>query len=152
MSESEIWQIIQTGNEISVMRIQVFITITVGVLVISSLRAVSLNRPMLAVLLVIYVVFGYVNFYMTIAEMRILESGIELLRSMQASPQGISPMGQALVRFAGKPSAGLLLPVLQASYWTVTVATVTYSLWRCLRREGGPGTGPPVPRPVSTEP
>ena len=33
MSESEIWQIIQSGNEISVMRTEVFITITVGVLV-----------------------------------------------------------------------------------------------------------------------
>ena len=33
MTESEIWQIIQTGNEISVLRTELFITITVGVLI-----------------------------------------------------------------------------------------------------------------------
>ena len=51
MGESEIWQIIQSGNEISVMRIEVFITITVGVLVISSIQLIRLNVAHLSILL-----------------------------------------------------------------------------------------------------
>jgi hypothetical protein len=43
MNEEDIWQVIQTGNEISVMRIEAVITITVGVLVISTLNAIRLN-------------------------------------------------------------------------------------------------------------
>ena len=71
MSESEIWQIMQSGNEISVMRIDVFITITVGVLIISSVNIIKLNIALLAILLSSYLVFGYINFSMTMSEMHI---------------------------------------------------------------------------------
>lgn len=43
MSEGEIWQVIHTGNEISVIRVQAFITITVGVLLNSSIQFIRLK-------------------------------------------------------------------------------------------------------------
>ena len=46
MTESEIWEIIQSGNEISVMRTELFITITIGVLLISTLPAIRLSRSL----------------------------------------------------------------------------------------------------------
>jgi len=135
MSESEIWQIIQTGNEISVMRTEVFITITVGVLIISSLRAITLTKPLLVLLLVIYITFGYLNFTMLVGEMEILFRGMEQLRSMRESSKPLSPMGHFLADQISTPSAALVIPGLHVAYWSVSLGTVAYSIWRYIVRD-----------------
>ena len=130
MSESEIWQIIQAGNEVSVMRIEVFITITVGVLIISSLQAIKLNIALLCILLGTYFVFGFVNFYMALGEMEILMSGIQQIHSMVESGQKVSFMGKYLAMHVDSPLGVSLMPVMQVTYWTVSTATIIYSIWR----------------------
>lgn len=135
MAESEIWQIIQTANEISVMRIEVFITITVGVLIISSIQAIRLSIFLLCILLVTYLVFGYINFGMTVGEMEILLSGIQEIHSMIESGQDVSLMGQYLATHVDSPLGVLIIPILHVSYWAVSVATITYSIWRYVRQE-----------------
>jgi hypothetical protein len=135
VAESEIWQIIQTANEISVMRIEVFITITVGVLIISSIQAIRLSIFLLCILLVTYLVFGYINFGMTVGEMEILLSGIQEIHSMIESGQDVSLMGQYLATHVDSPLGVLIIPILHISYWAVSVATITYSIWRYVRQE-----------------
>ena len=71
------------------MRIQVFITITVGVLVISSINVVRLNAALLCILLSSYLLFGYLNFSMTMAEMDILAAGMSQIRSMVAENKDV---------------------------------------------------------------
>ena len=135
MAESEIWQIIQTANEISVMRIEVFITITVGVLIISSIQAIRLNIFLLCILLGTYLVFGYINFGMTVGEMEILLSGIQEIHSMVESEQDVSLMGQYLATHVDSPLGVSIIPILHVSYWAVSLATITYSIWRYVRQE-----------------
>jgi hypothetical protein len=134
MTESEIWQIIQTGNEISVMRIEVFITITVGVLIIASVNAIRLNIALLSILLSSYFVFGYINFSMTMTEMNILFAGISQIHSMVADNKDVSFMGHYLAEQLESPTAVAIIPVMHVSYWVVTIATIMYSIWRYLRQ------------------
>lgn len=134
VSESEIWQIIQTGNEISVMRIELFITITVGVLIISSIPAIRLNLALLVLMCSIYLVFGYVNYSMTMSEMDILTQGITQLNDMVKAGEEVSYMGRYLATYAESPFSQALLPLMHASYWVTSVATVSYAIWRYLRR------------------
>jgi hypothetical protein len=134
MSESEIWQIIQTGNEISVMRIEVFITITIGVLIISSVNMIRLNVALLCILLSSYFVFGYINFSMTMSEMDILVAGMTQIHSMVAEGKDVSLMGRHLAGQLDSPTAGALLPALRISYWGVTASTISYAVWRYLRQ------------------
>ena len=130
MSESEIWQIIQTGNEISVMRTEVFITITVGVLIISTIEAIKLTWPLLLILLVTYVVFGYVNFAMLVGEMEILVAGISQMNDLGAADIELSLMGKFLASQLATPLATSLIPALHLAHWTVTGGTVAYAIWR----------------------
>ena len=134
MSESEIWQIIQAGNEISVMRIEVFITITVGVLIISSVNMIRLNVALLCILLSTYFVFGYINFDMTMSEMDILLVGMTQIHSMVAEGKDVSLMGHYLAGELDSPTAGALLPAMHISYWGVTASTIGYAIWRYLRQ------------------
>lgn len=134
MTEAEIWQVIQTGNEISVMRVEVFITITAGVLIVSSVNAIRLNVALLCILLGSYFVFGYINFFMTIGEMEILLAGISQLHSMVADGKDVSLMGHYLAGGFESPNIVVLIPAMQVSYWVVTLATVMYSIWRYLRQ------------------
>jgi hypothetical protein len=134
MTESEIWQIIQTGNEISVMRIEVFTTITAAVLIVSSIKAIRLNIGLLCILLSSYVVFGYINFSMIINEMEILGRGMIQLRTMVVEGKDVSLMGQYLAKLTEFPMFGATIPAIQASYWAVTVSTVAYSIWRYVRQ------------------
>jgi hypothetical protein len=135
MTESEVWQIIQTGNEISVMRTEVFITITVGVLIISSLRAITLSKSLLLLLLSTYLVFGYINFTMLIGEMEILSLGMEFLRSMRDASLEVSPMGLFLADEVDSPRSAILIPALQIAYWSVSMGTVAYSVWKYISQE-----------------
>ena len=130
MTESEIWQIIQAGNEISVMRTEVFITITVGVLIISTIDVIKLSWPLLLILLGTYLIFGYINFSMLIAEMEILVSGINQLHAMGNSGIELSFMGQYLASQSETPLSALLIPILRSAYWIVTLGTITYAIWR----------------------
>jgi hypothetical protein len=134
MTESEIWQIIQTGNEISVMRIQVFLSITVGVLIVSSVNGIRLNVALLSILLGSYLVFGYINFSMTVGEMDILLAGMTQIQSMVAGDKDISLMGRYLAEQLKSPLGFAIIPVMHISYWTVTLSTMTYSIWRYLRQ------------------
>jgi hypothetical protein len=134
MSESEIWQIIQTGNEISVMRIEVFITITVGVLIISSVDMIRLNVALLCILLSSYFVFGYINFSMTMSEMDILGAGMTQLHSMVAEGKDVSLMGRYLADQLDSPTTAAFLPAMHISYWGVTASTISYAIWRYLRQ------------------
>ena len=134
MTESEIWQIIQTGNEISVMRIQVFITITVGVLVISSINFVRLNAALLSILLSSYFVFGYLNFSMTMSEMEILTAGMAQIQSMVAENKDVSLMGQYLASQLDTLTATALMPAMHVTYWSVTISTMIYAIWRYRRQ------------------
>ena len=134
MSESEIWQVIQTGNEISVMRIEVFITLTVGVLIISSVNAIRLNIALLSILLCSYFVFGYINFSMTMNEMEILFAGISQIHSMVTDNQDVSFMGHYLAEQLDSPSAIAIIPAMHISYWVVTISTIMYSIWRYLNQ------------------
>ena len=136
MSESEIWQIIQSGNEISVMRIEVFITITIGVLIISSINIIRLNIALLAILLSSYLVFGYINFSMTMGEMHILGAGMVQIQSMVSEGLDVSHMGRYLAGQLDEPDAFLLIPAMHVSYWGVTISTIAYSIWRYLRQPG----------------
>jgi hypothetical protein len=135
MTESEIWQIIQTGNEISVMRTEVFITITVGVLIISSLRAIRLTIPLLILLLVTYLTFGYLNFNMLVGEMEILLRGMEQLRLMRESAKPLSLMGHFLADQISAPLAATIIPALHIAYWSVSLGTVAYSIWKYMGRD-----------------
>ncbi|MEP4485303.1 MAG: hypothetical protein ABJ013_06730 [Halioglobus sp.] len=135
MSESEIWQIIQSGNEISVMRIEVFITITVGVLIISSIQLIRLNVALLSILLGSYLVYGYLNFSMTVSEMHILQAGIAQLHSMAESGQELSFMGLWLAEQANGPLATLMIPAMHGTYWVVTLSTILYAIWRYKRQQ-----------------
>jgi len=141
MTESEIWQIIQTGNEISVMRTEVFITITVGVLIISTLSAIKLSWPLLVILLGTYLAFGYVNFAMLVGEMEILVAGINQLHEMGSKSVELSYMGRYLASQAETPLANLLVPALYLVYWAVTFATIAYSVWRYLSAPSHDGNG-----------
>ncbi len=134
MTEAEVWQIIQTGNEISVMRVEVFITITVGVLIVSSIKAIRLNVALLCILLSSYFVFGYINFSLTMSEMEILIAGVSQIHSMVADGKDISLMGHYLAEQFESPTAVAIIPAMQVSYWLVTLATVAYSIWRYLRQ------------------
>jgi len=135
MGESEIWQIIQSGNEISVMRTEVFITITVGVLVISSIQLIRLNVALLSILLGSYLVYGYLNFSMTISEMHILQAGINQLHSMVEQGQELSFMGIWLAGQAKGPLTSLFIPAMHATYWLVTLSTIVYAIWRYKRQQ-----------------
>mgnify|MGYP003656865061 FL=1 len=134
MTESEIWQVIQAGNEISVMRIQVFITITVGVLVISSINVVRLNAALLCILLSSYLLFGYLNFSMTMAEMDILAAGMSQIRSMVAENKDVSLMGQYLASQLDTSTTTALVPAMHITYWSVTISTIIYAIWRYRRQ------------------
>ena len=134
MTEADIWQIIQTGNEISVMRIQVFLSITVGVLIISTVNGIRLNLALLCILLSSYLVFGYINFSMTIAEMEILRAGIIQIQSMVADSADVSLMGRYLAKQLESPAGVAIIPAMYISYWAVTVSTIVYSVWRYLRQ------------------
>ena len=118
MNEAEIWQIIQTGNEISVMRVEVFITITVGVLIISSVQFIRLNLALLSILLSAYFVFGYLNFQMTVGEMHILIAGITQIDAMINTDQDVSSMGLWLTSQLDGPLVRFLIPLMHATYWT----------------------------------
>ena len=135
MNEAEIWQVIQAGNEISVMRVEVFITITVGVLVISSIQIIRLNVAFLSILLGAYLVFGYLNFSMTVSEMHILIAGITQLNSMVEAGQDVSLMGSWLADQMNRPLARLLIPLMYVTYWSVTISTIIYSIWRYRRQQ-----------------
>jgi multisubunit Na+/H+ antiporter MnhC subunit len=130
VSESEIWQIIQTGNEISVMRTEVAITITVGVLVISSLRAIRLNGWLLSILLSAYLAYGYINFRMLIGEMYILVGGIAQLDAMGKAGEELSNMGRFLAAGASDPVVQALIPTMYIIYWLVTLSTMAYAIWQ----------------------
>ena len=134
MTESEIWQIIQTGNEISVLRTELFITITVGVLIVSSINVIKINTPLLVILLGSYCGFGYINFSMLIGEMEILIAGMIQIHTMALEGQDISLMGRYLAGLLDSPSALSVVPALQFSYWFVTVSTVSYSIWMYRRQ------------------
>ena len=134
MTEADIWQIIQTGNEISVMRIQVFLSITVGVLIVSTVNGIRLNLALLCILLSSYLVFGYINFSMTIAEMEILRAGIAQIQSMVSDSADVSLMGRYLVGELESPAGVAIIPAMYISYWAVTVSTMVYSVWRYLRQ------------------
>jgi hypothetical protein len=134
MNEADVWQVIQTGNEISVLRIESFITITVGVLVISALKAIRLNLLLLLILLLMYLAYGYINFQMLIGEMYILRSGMEQLSQMVGSGQDVSLMGRWLASRFGKPFNNALIPGLQLTYWMVTISTMAYAAW-CYRAQ-----------------
>jgi hypothetical protein len=134
VTESEIWQIIQTGNEISVMRVQVFLSITVGVLIVSTVRGIRLNMALMCIMLSAYLVFGYINFSMTMSEMSILLAGITQIHSMVEGNQEVSLMGRYLASQLESPTAVAIIPAMHISYWTVTIATIIYSIWRYLRQ------------------
>jgi len=135
MSEADIWQIIQAGNEISVMRIEVFLTITVGVLVIASIQQVRLNMALLAILLSSYLVYGYLNFSMTVSEMHILQAGISQLHSMAENGQELSYMGLWLAEQNSGPLVSIMIPAMHITYWVVTLSTITYAIWRYRRQQ-----------------
>ena len=139
MAESEIWQIIQSGNEISVMRIELYITITVGVLIVSSIQAIRLSLALLIIMCAIYLVFGYVNYSMTMAEMDILYQGIRQLNDMVKAGESVSYMGAYLATNAEDPLSQSLVPLLHASYWITTLATVSYAIWKYLSRKAEAG-------------
>ena len=130
MSEADIWQIIQTGNEISILRIEVFITITAGVLVISSVPFIRLNLALLAIMLGAYLLYGYSNFSMTVSEMHILQAGMLQLHEMVEAGQEVSHMGVWLAGQAEYPLESYLIPFLYVIYWSVTVSTIAYAIWR----------------------
>jgi hypothetical protein len=134
MTESEIWQIIQTGNEISVLRTELFITITVGVLIVSSINVIKVNTALLVILLGSYCGFGYINFSMLINEMEILIAGMIQIHTMALEGQDISLMGRYLAGLLDSPRALPVVPALQFSYWFVTVSTVSYSIWMYRRQ------------------
>ena len=136
MTESEIWQIIQTGNEISVMRTEVFVTVTVGVLIMSTLNAIKLSKALLVILLGTYLVFGYINFAMLVAEMEILLNGMRQLASMANEGEAISLMGSVLVQRLDTPTATLLIPALHVAFWTVSLGTVSYTVWQYAKQDG----------------
>jgi hypothetical protein len=138
VSESEIWQIIQTGNEISVMRTEVAITITVGVLVISSLRAIRLNGWLLSILLSAYLAYGYTNFRMLIGEMYILVGGIAQLDKMGKAGEELSNMGKFLAAGASDPFVQALIPTMYIIYWLVTLSTMAYAIWQYRRQKSAP--------------
>jgi hypothetical protein len=135
VNEVDVWQIIQSGNEISVMRVEVYITITVGVLVISSLKAIRLNLPLLAALLVTYFVYGYANFNMLVGEMHILLAGMSQLEQMIDQGENVSLMGHWLASQLDTPVAQVLIPVMHVTYWGATVSTIAYSIWRYRTQE-----------------
>jgi hypothetical protein len=137
MTESEVWQIIQAGNEISVMRTEVFITITVGVLIISSLRAITLSKTLLCMLLSTYLFYGYINFTMLIGEMEILSRGMEFLRSMRDASLEVSPMGLFLADAVDSPNHALLIPALHIAYWSVSIGTIAYSIFKYISQDKG---------------
>ena len=134
MNEADIWQIIQTGNEISVMRTEVMITITVGVLVISSVNLIRLNIALLTILLGSYFVYGYANFQMLVAEMHILLAGMSLIESMVQAGEDVSSMGAYLSSQLDGATVPLLIPTMNVTYWMVTVSTIGYAIWRYLRQ------------------
>ena len=140
IAESEIWQIIQTGNEISVMRIELYITVTVGVLIVSSIPAIRLNLALLVLMCAIYIVFGFVNYSMTMSEMHILQQGISQLNDMVKAGDEVSYMGRYLATHAENPLSQALFPLLHASYWVTSLATVSYAIWRYLRRRAEPAS------------
>jgi hypothetical protein len=135
VTESEIWQIIQSGNEISVMRTELFITVTVGVLLISTIDAIRLTKSLLSILLSTYLIFGYINFTMLVGEMEILVRGITQLKSMADTGADVSFMGHSLVDQLDSPIGTLLLPGLHLIFWTVSLSTITYSVWRYLKQQ-----------------
>jgi hypothetical protein len=135
MTESEIWQIIQTGNEISVMRTEVFITVTVGVLIISTIDAIRLSKALLIILLGTYLTFGYINFTMLIGEMEILLNGVLQLQAMVSADLEVSLMGQYLAAQASEPVFRFLIPILHMAFWIVTLSTMTYSVWQYIRKK-----------------
>ncbi len=135
MNEADIWQIIQTGNEISVMRTEVFITITVGVLVISSINFIRLNIALLMILLGAYIVFGYINFTMLVGEMHILLAGMSQLETMVDSGSDVSFMGRWLASQVKTSTTTILIPAIHLSYWAVTCSTVGYAIWRYMRQQ-----------------
>jgi hypothetical protein len=116
------------------MRIQVFITITVGVLIISSVNMIRLNIALLGILLSAYFVFGYINFAMTMSEMEILAAGMTQIASMVNSGNEVSLMGKYIAGQLNTPMAFALEPAMHVSYWSVTVSTILYSIWRYLRQ------------------
>jgi hypothetical protein len=115
------------------MRIEVFITITVGVLVISSINVIKVNAVLLLILLTAYFVFGYINFSMTMAEMNILLAGIAQIQSMIDSGADVSYMGKIVAAEAAKPSGRFMIPAMHISYWCVTASTMAYAIWRYRR-------------------
>ena len=134
MNEADIWQIIQTGNEISVMRTEVFITITVGVLIISSINIIRLNIALLAILLGAYFVFGYINFTMLVGEMHILLAGMSQLQTMVDAGGDVSFMGRWLASQLQTATTPILIPAIHLTYWAVTCSTIGYSIWRYMRQ------------------
>lgn len=135
MTESEIWQIIQTGNEISVLRIEVFITITVGVLIISTLSAIKLSKVLLLIMLGTYLIFGYFNFMMLIGEMEILLMGMQQMDLMRSDGQELSLMGQYLADASREPDSRLMVSFLHITFWSVSIGTTAYSIWRYIKRD-----------------
>ena len=138
MTEPEIWQILQTASEISVARIQVFLSVTVGVLIISTVNGIRLNVALLCILLSSYLIFGYINFSMTIIEMKVVLAAITQIQELIAGDSDISLMGHYIAEQLQSTTGGAIIPALHISYWTVTVATMMYSIWRYRRqsREG----------------
>jgi hypothetical protein len=134
VNEADIWQIIQTGNEISVMRTEVFITITVGVLVISSIHFIRLNVALLSIMLGSYFVFGFINFTMLVGEMHILLAGISQLDQMVGAGEDVSFMGKWLSSQLEAPTTPILIPTMHATYWAVTISTIGYAIWRYTRQ------------------
>lgn len=138
MTEPEIWQILQTASEISVARIQVFLSVTVGVLIISTVNGIRLNVALLCILLSSYLIFGYINFSMTIIEMKVVLAAITQIQELIAGDSDISLMGHYIAEQLQSTTGGAIIPAMHISYWTVTVATMMYSIWRYRRqsREG----------------
>ena len=134
MTEPEIWQILQTASELSVTRIQVFLTITVGVLIISTVKGIRLNLALLCVLLSSYLTFGYINFSMTMVEMEVVFAAITQIQELILDDSNVSLMGHYLAEQLQTTTGGAVIPALHISYWIVTVATMMYSIWRYLRQ------------------
>ena len=134
MTEPEIWQILQGASEISITRIQVFLSITVGVLIISTVNGIRLNLALLCILLSSYLLFGYINFSMTLVEMEIVLAAITQIQALIAGDSDISLMGRYVAEQLQSPTGVALIPALHISYWIVTLATIMYSIWRYRRQ------------------
>ena len=102
---------------------------------ISSIQLIRLNVALLSILLGAYLVYGYLNFSMMVSEMHILIAGIIQLHLMGEAGQELSDMGIWLAGQADEPLVSLMIPLMHATYWLVTLSTIAYSIWRYKRQQ-----------------